>query len=116
MTVFNRIDNHYSIQKDIGKEWWKINRKFAGMQFYSRPAIYKQGGSFVGVTKDMLIADILRKDTGTGIAEILMRAGMNCVGCPSAAGETLEQAGMSHGMDSDTLVEEINLYLQTTQA
>ena len=65
------------------------------------------------VTKDMVIGDILRKDSGTGIAEILMRAGMHCVGCPSAAGESLEQAGMVHGMDSDALVEEINLYLQT---
>jgi len=68
------------------------------------------------VTKDMLIGDVLRKDTGTGIAEILMRAGMHCVGCPSAARESLEQAGMVHGMDADMLVEEINLYLQTVQA
>jgi len=65
------------------------------------------------VTKDMIIGDILRKDSGTGIAEILMRAGMHCVGCPSAASETLEQAGMVHNMDVDTLVEEINVYLQT---
>lgn len=68
------------------------------------------------VTKDMLIGDILKKDTGRGIAEILMRAGMNCVGCPSAARETLEQAGMVHNMDTDELIEEINLYLQTIQA
>ena len=68
------------------------------------------------VTKDMLIGDILKKDTGSGIAEILMRAGMHCVGCPSAARETLEQAGMVHSMDADELVEEINLYLQTANA
>jgi len=65
------------------------------------------------VTKDMIIGDILRTDPGTGIAEILMRAGMHCVGCPSAASETLEQAGMVHGMDVDTLIEEINVYLQS---
>jgi len=65
------------------------------------------------VTKDMLIGDILRQDTGTGIAEILMRSGMHCVGCPSAARESLEQAGMVHNIDADALVEEINLYLQT---
>ena len=68
------------------------------------------------VTKDMIIGDILRKDSGTGIAEILMRAGMHCVGCPSAASETLEQAGMVHSLDVDTLIEEINLYLQTLPA
>jgi hybrid cluster-associated redox disulfide protein len=65
------------------------------------------------VTKEMLIGDILRKDaSGNGVASILMRAGMHCVGCPSAQGETLEEAGMVHGMDSEALVEEINLYLQ----
>ena len=68
------------------------------------------------VTKDMLIGDILKTDPGSGIAEILMRAGMHCVGCPSAARETLEQAGQVHSMNADGLVEEINQYLQTSQA
>ena len=68
------------------------------------------------ITKDMLIGDILRKDTGTGIAQILMRAGMHCVGCPSAASESLEEAGMVHGMDADVLVTEINQYLQSASA
>ena len=68
------------------------------------------------VTKDMLIGDILRKDEGRGIAEILMRSGMHCVGCPSASRETLEQAGGVHGIDADVLVDEINAYLETAQA
>ena len=63
------------------------------------------------VTKDMLIGDILRTG-GNGVAPILMRAGMHCVGCPSAQGETLEEAAQVHGMDADVLAEEINLYLQ----
>jgi len=70
----------------------------------------------VTVTKDMLISDILRKDEGRGVAEILMRSGMHCVGCPSAANETLEQAGDVHGIDADVLIDEINAYLQTAQA
>ena len=68
------------------------------------------------ITKDMLIGEILQKDSGTGIAEILMRAGMHCVGCPSASRETLEQAGMVHSMDADVLVTEINEYLQKVSA
>jgi len=68
------------------------------------------------VTKDMLIGDILRLDNGNGIAQILMRAGMHCVGCPSAASETLEEAGMVHGMDAEVLVVEINQYLQSASA
>jgi hybrid cluster-associated redox disulfide protein len=59
------------------------------------------------VTKDMLIGEILQVG-GQGAAIILMNAGMHCVGCPSAQGETLEEAAMVHGMDADTLVEELN--------
>lgn len=66
------------------------------------------------VTKDMLIGDILRLDNG--VAPILMRAGMHCVGCPSAQGETLEEAGVVHGMDVESLVEEINLHLDSQSA
>jgi len=63
------------------------------------------------VTKDMIIADILQVDSG--IAEILLRAGMHCVGCPAAKGETLAEAGVSHGADVDAMVDEINAYLDS---
>ena len=42
-----------------------------------------------------------------------MGAGMHCVGCPSSARETLEEAAMVHGIDSDMLVEEIQSYIQS---
>jgi len=58
------------------------------------------------VTKDMLIGDLLRHNEG--VAEILFQAGMHCVGCPSAAGETLAEAGMVHGLDVDEIVNKIN--------
>lgn len=61
------------------------------------------------VNKDMTIAEMIQIDTG--IIPILMEAGMHCVGCPSAQGETLEEAAMVHGMDGEALVEEINKYL-----
>ena len=61
------------------------------------------------ITKNMLIGDILRVDGG--MAQILMQNGMHCVGCPSAAGETLEEASMVHGMDIDKLLSDINAYL-----
>lgn len=61
------------------------------------------------VTKDMLIGEILMIDRG--IAEILMGSGMHCVGCPSSAGETLEEASLVHGMDVNKLISEINTYL-----
>jgi len=44
---------------------------------------------------------------------ILMQNGMHCVGCPSAAGETLEEASMVHGMNCEKLVAEINAFLES---
>ena len=63
------------------------------------------------VTKDMVIGDVVNSDEG--IAPILMSAGMHCLHCALASGETIEEACMVHGIDSDLLVEEINNYLQT---
>lgn len=63
------------------------------------------------VTKDMIIADIIAIDRG--IIPILMQAGMHCVGCPSAQGESLEEAGFVHGMEVDQLVADINAYLES---
>lgn len=61
------------------------------------------------VTKDMLIGQILQEDAT--IAPILMAAGMHCIGCPASQGESLEEAAMVHGLDSDDLVSKINEYL-----
>jgi hybrid cluster-associated redox disulfide protein len=60
-------------------------------------------------TKDMIISDLL--NLHEGIAGILFKAGMNCVGCPRAAGETLEQASEGHGLDADAIIVEINAVL-----
>lgn len=61
------------------------------------------------VSKDMIIADLIKIDQN--IIAILMRAGMHCIGCPSAQGESLEEAAMVHGIDADMLVDQINDYL-----
>jgi len=63
------------------------------------------------VTKDMTIGELLMMDRSAGM--ILMQNGMHCVGCPSAAGETLEEASMVHGMNCDKLVAEINAFLES---
>ena len=65
------------------------------------------------ITKDIIIGDLLRLDPTT--APILMAAGMQCLGCPSAQGESLEMACLVHGIDVDDLVEELNTYLQNKQ-
>ena len=48
-----------------------------------------------GITKEMTIAPVL------------MDAGMHCLGCPSAQGESLEEAAMVHGIDIDALMKAI---------
>ena len=58
-----------------------------------------------GITKDMTIGAILQANPN--VAPILMEAGMHCLGCPSAQGETLEEAAMVHGMDADDLMKKI---------
>ena len=40
-----------------------------------------------------------------------MNIGMHCLYCPSASGESIEQACMVHGCDADKLVEDINKLL-----
>lgn len=63
----------------------------------------------VQITKETLIGEMLQMDMG--IAAILMAAGMHCVGCPSSAMESLEEACMVHGMNADEVLAQINEYL-----
>ena len=62
------------------------------------------------VTKDMNIREMVMMDEG--IAEILMGAGMHCLGCMMSHFENLEQACAVHGIDADALVDQINEYLE----
>ena len=61
------------------------------------------------VTKDTLIGDILDMDRDT--APYFLEMGMHCLGCPSARGESLEEACMVHGVDVIELIEKINKHL-----
>lgn len=63
------------------------------------------------VNKEMIIGEILQLDSG--IAPILMQAGMHCLGCPSSQMESLEDACAVHGINVDALIEQINSYLAT---
>lgn len=58
-----------------------------------------------GITKEMTIGEILRKNPD--VAPILMEASMHCLGCPSAQGESLEEAAMVHGIDVEVLMKNI---------
>ncbi len=61
------------------------------------------------INKSMTIEEVLQKDMG--VADLLMDAGMHCLGCVMASGEDLEQACAVHGIDVDVLVGKINDFL-----
>ena len=62
------------------------------------------------ITKDMIISDVLQMDRNT--APIFIKMGMHCLGCPSASGESIQDACIVHGIDADKLVEELNDYFE----
>ena len=61
------------------------------------------------ITMDFIIADIL--DAEPECAKFFFEIGMHCLGCPSARGESVEQACEVHGVDADELVGKINEFL-----
>ena len=63
------------------------------------------------VTKETIIGDIL--DADFEVAPFFLEIGMHCLGCPSASGESIEQACMVHGTDADELVNKINAFLES---
>ena len=65
------------------------------------------------VTKDTIIMDVLKIDVET--APFFLEIGMHCLGCPSASGESIEQACAVHGTDADALVEKINAFLASKE-
>ena len=58
------------------------------------------------IDKKMTIGELLEKAPEK--AEILLEAGMHCLGCMAAHDETLEEACEVHGIDVDELVEKLN--------
>ena len=61
------------------------------------------------IEKTMLIGELIHMDEL--IPQMLMGAGMHCLGCPSSQMESLEEAAMVHGLDAQVLEDQINDYL-----
>ena len=62
------------------------------------------------ISKDMTIGELIAMDTN--IIGILMGAGKHCIGCPSAQGESLEEAAMVHGVDWAPIVAALRARIQ----
>ena len=58
------------------------------------------------IEKTMKIGELLEKYPEK--AEILLNAGMHCLGCPASREETLEEACDVHGIEVEKLIQELN--------
>ena len=54
------------------------------------------------INKDTKIGEII--ENAPEKAELLLEAGMHCLGCPASQAETLEEACEVHGIDVEELV------------
>ena len=58
------------------------------------------------INKNMTFEEVLKKYPQT--AEVFLEAGMHCIGCIMASGETIEQGAKAHGIDVKKLLEKLN--------
>jgi hybrid cluster-associated redox disulfide protein len=58
------------------------------------------------INENMTIAEVLKAKPDT--AKVFITHGMHCVGCAIAAGETLAQAAVTHGVDIKKLIDDLN--------
>lgn len=65
------------------------------------------------ITKDMKIMEVL--DAHPEAGELLMEAGLGCVGCPMSMHETIEQGFSVHGLEAEEIngiIDELNKSLE----
>ena len=58
------------------------------------------------ISKDMTIGKLL--EVAPEKADILLNAGMHCLGCPASQAETIEEACEVHGIDVEELMKQLN--------
>lgn len=58
------------------------------------------------IKRDTTIGELLEKVPEK--AEILLEAGMHCLGCPASQMETIEEACEVHGIDVEELLQKLN--------
>lgn len=58
------------------------------------------------ITKNTKIGELL--EIAPEKADLLLEAGMHCLGCPASQAETIEEACEVHGINADELIEKLN--------
>jgi hybrid cluster-associated redox disulfide protein len=58
------------------------------------------------ITKEMPIGDVVQNYPQT--IEVFLKHGLMCFGCAIARFENVEQGAMAHGINVDTLINDLN--------
>lgn len=58
------------------------------------------------ITGKMFIGDVI--EMNIAVVDILLKHGMNCLGCPACSSESLEEAAHGHGANLELLLKELN--------
>jgi hybrid cluster-associated redox disulfide protein len=58
------------------------------------------------ITGDMRIGDVVREHPET--VNVFLQHGLGCVGCAIAHFENVREGAQAHGIDVDTLIEDLN--------
>jgi hybrid cluster-associated redox disulfide protein len=82
-----------------------IDNYFAKQKLKEKSIQVYKGGNIM-IEKTTKIGELL--EIAPEKANILLEAGMHCLGCLIADDETLEQACAVHGINVDDLLEELN--------
>ena len=64
------------------------------------------------ITKDTIIADLLKTDIAEEAVPLLQGIGMHCLGCVMASGETIADACQAHNVDADELVSKLKALIK----
>ena len=65
------------------------------------------------ITKNTTIGEVLNMDRGS--AQVFFSHSMGCIGCPHSVGESIEMACLSHGVNADALIKDLNEYFAGKQ-
>jgi hybrid cluster-associated redox disulfide protein len=58
------------------------------------------------IKKDMTFNEVMRTYPDT--VKVFRKYGMNCIGCLGAEAESIEYGAVAHGVDVDSLLEDLN--------
>ena len=68
----------------------------------------------VKIEKNTIIGDVM--DMAPQAAPLFFAIGMPCLGCPSARGETVEEACAVHGVECEPFLAQLNHFLEAYEA